>query len=42
MKTRYMWKDLREIGLGDVNWIHLAQDERPLKGSCEHSSPNKH
>jgi hypothetical protein len=26
--------DLREIGFGDVDWIHWAQD----RGSCEHDN----
>jgi hypothetical protein len=29
--------DLRETGLGDMDWIHLAQD-RPVKSSCEHGN----
>jgi hypothetical protein len=29
-----MKMDLRGIGFGDVDWIHLAQD----RGSCEHGN----
>jgi hypothetical protein len=29
-------KDLREIGFGDVDWIHLAQGH--VAGSCEHGN----
>jgi hypothetical protein len=30
--------DLREIGFGDVDWIHLAQDKVQVAGSCEHGN----
>jgi hypothetical protein len=34
-----MWEgniniDLREIGLGDMDWIDLAQDMGQMEGSC--------
>jgi hypothetical protein len=29
--------DLGEIGFGDVDWIHWAQD-RQVAGSCEHGN----
>jgi hypothetical protein len=29
--------DLREIGFGDVDWIHWVQD-RDRAGSCEHGN----
>jgi hypothetical protein len=28
--------DLREIGWDGMDWINLAQDRDPVKGSCEH------
>jgi hypothetical protein len=28
--------DLREIGWNDMDWIDLAQDRGPVKGSREH------
>jgi hypothetical protein len=30
--------DLREIGFGDVDWIHWAQDRDRWMGSCEHGN----
>jgi hypothetical protein len=30
--------DLREIGLGGMDWIDLAQDRDKWKGSCEHGN----
>jgi hypothetical protein len=30
--------DLREIGFGDVDWIHWAQDRDRWQGSYEHSN----
>jgi hypothetical protein len=30
--------DLREIGFGDVDWIHWAQDRGQVAGSCEHGN----
>jgi hypothetical protein len=30
--------DLGKIGWDDVNWIDLAQDRGPVKGSCEHGT----
>jgi hypothetical protein len=27
--------DCREIGLGVMDWIHLAQDRDKWRGSCE-------
>jgi hypothetical protein len=29
-------RDLREIGFGDVDWIHWAEDR--VAGSCEHGN----
>jgi hypothetical protein len=28
----------REIGWGDVDWIHLAQDMGPVAGYCKHGN----
>jgi hypothetical protein len=28
----------REIGWGDIDWIHLAQGWRLVEGSCEHGN----
>jgi hypothetical protein len=41
-RPRRRWEDnikmdLREIGFGDMDWIHLAQD-RQVAGSCEHGN----
>jgi hypothetical protein len=41
-KPRCKWveiinMDLREMGLGGVDWIDLAQD-REVDGSCEHDN----
>jgi hypothetical protein len=41
-RPRRRWEDnikidLREIGFGDVDWIHWAQD-RQVAGSCEHGN----
>jgi hypothetical protein len=41
-RPRRRWEDnikmdLREIGFGDVDWIHWAQD-RELADSCEHGN----
>jgi hypothetical protein len=30
--------DLREIGFGDVDWIHWAQVRDRGAGSCEHGN----
>jgi hypothetical protein len=30
--------DLREIGLDGVDWIDVAEDKRPVEGSCEHGN----
>jgi hypothetical protein len=30
--------DLWEIGFGDVDWIHWAQDRDKVAGSCEHGN----
>jgi hypothetical protein len=27
--------DVREIGWGGMDWIHLAQDREQFEGSCE-------
>jgi hypothetical protein len=40
---RHRWEDnikmdLREIGFGNVDWIHLAQDRDRCAGSCEHGN----
>jgi hypothetical protein len=40
-RPRHRWEDnikmdLREIGFGDVDWIHMAQDRGMWTGSCEH------
>jgi hypothetical protein len=42
-RLRHRWEDnikmdLRGIGWGGMDWIHLAQDKKPVEGSCEHSS----
>jgi hypothetical protein len=42
-RSRRKWKDcirmdLREIGWGGMDWIHLAQDRGPLENSCEHGN----
>jgi hypothetical protein len=30
--------DLREIGRDGMDWIDVAQDKGPVKGSCEHGN----
>jgi hypothetical protein len=40
-RLRRRWEDnikmdVREIGFGDVDWIHLAQDRGRWRASCEH------
>jgi hypothetical protein len=30
--------DLGEIGCDDMDWIELAQDTRPVEGSCERAN----
>jgi hypothetical protein len=42
-KPRHRWEDsirmdIGEIGWGDVDWIHLAENKRPVAGSCEHGN----
>jgi hypothetical protein len=42
-RPRCRWEDnikvdFREIGFGDVDWIHLAQDRGQVAGSCEHDN----
>jgi hypothetical protein len=46
-ETRYRWEAnieaiVREMGLENVNSIYLAEDTRPVMGSCELTSPEKH
>jgi hypothetical protein len=41
-RPRHRWENnikmnLREIGFGDVDWIHLAQDRVRWRALCEHS-----
>jgi hypothetical protein len=40
-RPRCRWEDnirmdLREVGWGVVDWIHMAQDKEPVPGSCGH------
>jgi hypothetical protein len=42
-RPRRRWEDnimmdLREIGLGDVDWIHWAQDWGQVAGFCEYGN----
>jgi hypothetical protein len=42
-RPRCRWEDnikmdLREIGFGDVDWIHWAQDRDRVASSCEHGN----
>jgi hypothetical protein len=42
-RPRRRWEDnikmdLREVGLGGMDWIGLAEDKRQVAGSCECST----
>jgi hypothetical protein len=42
-RPRHRWEDnikmyLKKIGYGAVDWIHVAQDKRPVAESCEHDN----
>lgn len=42
-RTRHTWednikKDLKEIGLCGIDWIHMAQNRDKCQGSCEQSN----
>jgi hypothetical protein len=42
-RPRHRWEgnikmDLREVGIGVVNWIQLAQGRIPVVHFCEHSN----